>query len=260
MAPGNARPDAAPSARAAGMELQSPQALAELSAQMGLALSPQQCATLLAYAQLLRRWNRVHNLTAVDSDADVLSHHLLDCLAILVPIEQALERFGGGIAGVDAVHFLDAGSGGGLPGIPLAIARPRWRGTLVDAVQKKCAFLQQAKVELGLGNIAVQHARLESAGIGAQDVIVSRAFAALKDFTALTAHLLKPGGLWIAMKGRRPDEELAALPGNIDVLDTSTLRVPLLGEERHLVVLRPRTPAMPPQPPPAGGASGLAAP
>jgi 16S rRNA (guanine527-N7)-methyltransferase len=260
MTPGNARPEAAPGARTAGMQQQSPQALGELTAQLGLALSPQQCTTLLAYAQLLRRWNRVHNLTAVDGDADMLSHHLLDCLAIVVPIERALVRFGGGIAGADATHFLDAGSGGGLPGIPLAVARPLWRGTLVDAVQKKCAFLQQAKVELGLGNIAVRHARLESAGVPAQDLIVSRAFAALKDFTAITAHLLKPGGLWIAMKGRRPDEELAALPANIDVLDTSTLRVPLLGEERHLVVLRSRTLALPPLPPLAGGASGLAAP
>lgn len=235
-----------------------PAELGPLAAELGLALSPQQCDTLLAYAALLRRWNRVHNLTAVDDDTQVLTHHLLDSLAIVAPVERALARFGAGAAAGNGVHFVDAGSGGGLPGIPLAVARPQWHATLVDAVQKKCAFLQQAQVELHLGNVAVRHARLEAATLPAQDFVVSRAFAALRDFVALTRPLLKPGGLWIAMKGRHPTDELADLPADVEVLDTSTLRVPLLGEERHLVVLRTRGPES--APPQAGRTGATVAP
>jgi 16S rRNA (guanine527-N7)-methyltransferase len=225
--------------------------LTELAGTLGLELTPAQATALLAYVGLLRRWNRVHNLTAVDSDAEVLSHHLLDCLAIVRPLEQALGRFGPPRAPAAAVRFVDAGSGAGLPGIPLAVARPHWQGTLIDAVQKKCAFLQQAQVELKLGNIAVRHARLETAPVAGQDVIVSRAFASLRDFTTLTRAMLKPGGLWIAMKGRHPADELAQLPADVEALETSTLRVPLLNEERHLVVLRPRPCA--PSPSGSGG-------
>lgn len=214
--------------------------LASLALEFDLELSPRQCATLADYASLLRRWNRVHNLTSVDSPADLLTHHLLDCLAIVRPVERALSRHATGILPGRPVHFLDAGSGAGLPGIPLAVARPHWRGTLVDAVQKKCAFLQQAQLELALDNIQVRHGRLESAKLGTHDIIVSRAFASLREFTTLTRPLLRPNGLWIAMKGRNPADELAELPDDVEAVDTSTLRVPQLDEQRHLVVLRAR--------------------
>ncbi len=220
----------------------SPTVLAELASDLGLELSPGQCATLVAYAQLLRRWNRVHNLTAIASNADLLTHHLLDCLAVVHPIERALALYGAHRPD-GPLHFLDAGSGGGLPGIVLAVARPRWHGMLVDAVQKKCAFLQQAKVELGLANIDVRHARLEACDGGRYDLVVARAFASLHDFVVLTRPLLRPGGLWAAMKGRHPGAELAQLPDDVEVLQTSTLRVPQLPEQRHLVVLRPRAAA-----------------
>jgi 16S rRNA (guanine527-N7)-methyltransferase len=216
-----------------------PAPLGALAAEMGLALDPAQCSTLIAYAALLRRWNRVHNLTAIETDADLLTHHLLDCLAIIGPLERAMRLAGTGEAGT---RFLDAGSGAGLPGIPLAVARPRWHATLVDAVQKKCAFLEQARLELGLRNVTVHHARLESPALarlaGSQDLIVSRAFASLREFVTMTAHLLRPGGLWAAMKGRDPSAEIADLPRSVEWVDTITLRVPRLAEERHLVLLQ----------------------
>jgi len=213
--------------------------LAGLALELDVELTPQQSARLVQYAALLRRWNRVHNLTSVDSNADLLTHHLLDCLAIVRPIERAMARHATGLLPGRPVHFLDAGTGGGLPGIPLAVARPHWIGMLVDAVQKKCAFLQQARLELGLTNIEVRHARLETAALGTHDIIVSRAFASLRDFVTLTRALLRPNGLWIAMKGRNPADEIIDLPDGVEAVDTSTLRVPQLAEQRHLVVLRP---------------------
>ena len=208
--------------------------LAGLALELDVELTPQQSARLVQYAALLRRWNRVHNLTSVDSNADLLTHHLLDCLAIVRPLQEhfaALPQSG-------TLSFLDAGSGGGLPGIPLAIALPEWRGTLVDAVQKKCAFLEQARLELGLPNIAVRHARLESLPLAASGLVVSRAFASLDDFVRLTWALLEPGGYWAAMKGRQPEAELAQVPAGAEHVGTITLRVPLLDEQRHLVILR----------------------
>jgi len=239
MTPGNARPESGPAAGPSSPPQLSAALLAGLALELDLELAPQQSAQLVAYAELLRRWNRVHNLTSVDSPADLLTHHLLDCLAIVRPMERALARYATGLLPGRPVHFLDAGSGAGLPGIPLAVARPHWQGLLVDAVQKKCAFLQQAKVELRLENIAVRHARLESTDLGTHDVIVSRAFASLRDFVTLTRPLLRPNGLWIAMKGRNPGTELAELPDDVEAVDTSTLRVPQLAEQRHLVILRP---------------------
>jgi len=199
---------------------------------------------LLDYAALLQRWNRVHNLTALTGNDEVLSHHLLDCLAIVRPLQEAIARHAPQLD-AHGIHFLDAGSGGGLPGIPLAVALPAWQGTLVDAVQKKCAFLQQAQVELRLANIRVRHVRLETLREPAYDLVVARAFASLSELIALTRRSLRPGGLWAAMKGRRPEDELAALPAGIEVLDTITLRVPLLHEQRHLLVLRVAQPAAP---------------
>ncbi|SPE32903.1 Ribosomal RNA small subunit methyltransferase G [Burkholderiales bacterium] len=234
MGHGNLPPD--PSA-ASGAAV-SPALLGELAAELGLELTPQQCAALVAYAALLQRWNRVHNLTAIASGAQLLTHHLLDCLAIVRPLERALAQQASDHASARPIRFLDAGAGAGLPGIPLAVARPHWHGTLVDAVEKKCAFLRQARLELHLANLTVRHARLESCALEPQELIVSRAFASLRDFVCLTRPLLRPDGLWAAMKGRKPLDEIADLPPGVELVDTITLRVPMLREQRHLVLLR----------------------
>jgi 16S rRNA (guanine527-N7)-methyltransferase len=212
----------------------SPDRVRELASELGIVLDQEQSAALTAYARLLQRWNRVHNLTARDSTEDLLSHHLLDSLAVAPWITEA--RVGGAAAGL---RVLDAGAGAGLPGIPLAIACPALRMTLLDSVEKKCAFMEQAKLELKLTHVEVVHARLERYRAAAFDVIVARAFATLERFAALTRHLLKPDGRWIAMKGRHPTDELAALPKDVHVIDTVKLRVPHLAAARHLVLMRP---------------------
>ncbi len=217
-----------------------PERLAELARAIGLDLDTRACNNLVSYAQLLRRWNRVHNLTAISSDEEILTHHLLDCLAIVSPLELAVREHMPTRAQPEGLRFLDAGTGGGLPGIAMAIARPHWCGVLVDAVEKKCAFLRQVQVELGLRNITVRHARLETLTDPAHELIVSRAFASLHDFLRLTRGCLRPGGIWAAMKGRNPADEIRALPTDVQVLDTITLRVPLLAEQRQLLILRLR--------------------
>ena len=180
------------------------QQLAAGIAALGLALPEGAEAKLLAYLALLDKWNRVYNLTAVRDAERMVSHHLLDSLAA-VPFFQG-ER------------VLDVGSGGGLPGIPLAIARPEVQVTLIDSIAKKTAFLLQAKAELGLGNLTVVTGRVEDyRPAEGFDVITSRAFSDLREFVALTRHLLKPGGCWLAMKGLYPNEEIAQLPPGVKV-------------------------------------------
>ena len=178
---------------------------------------------LLAFRDLLLKWNRTYNLTALRDPQQAISHHLLDALAIL-PY-------------VGAGPLLDVGSGGGFPGIPLAIARPDLSVTLVDAVQKKATFLQQAAIELELKSVAVHHARVEEMR-GQYAQISSRAFAELARFVSLTRHLLAPGGRWLAMKGTRPDDELKALPAGSEVEAIIPLVVPGLDAERHLIILK----------------------
>lgn len=193
-------------------------------AALGLALPEGAEAKLLAYLALLEKWNRVYNLTAVRDAERMVSHHLLDSLAA-VPYFQA-------------ETVLDVGSGGGLPGIPLAIARPALTVTLIDSIAKKTAFLLQAKAELGLANLNVVTGRVEDyrpeTGF---DVITSRAFSDLKEFVSLTRHLLKPDGRWLAMKGLYPNEEIAALPDDVRVSADNALAVPGLEASRHLIVL-----------------------
>lgn len=209
--------------------------LAELAQnELGLMVSKNQAESLLRYVALLRRWNRVHNLTAIRTEEEALSHHILDSLAIVAPLEN--------LAYPEALRLLDIGAGGGLPGIPLAILRPAWQCTLVDAVEKKCVFLRQVRMELGLANVQVRNARLDArgnAGIPAQDLVVSRAFASLHDFVDCTRGILDPAGTWAAMKGKYPTQELTELPPDVAVLRTVTLRVPRLPEQRHLVLMRP---------------------
>jgi len=193
-------------------------------AALGLALPEGAEAKLLAYLALLDKWNRVYNLTAVRDAERMVSHHLLDSLA-------AAPFF-------DGETVLDVGSGGGLPGIPLAIARPELQVTLIDSIAKKTAFLLQAKAELGLANLNVITGRVEDYRPEAQfDVITSRAFSDLKEFVTLTRHLLKPAGRWLAMKGLMPHEEIATLPGWVKVGANHALAVPGLEASRHLIVL-----------------------
>lgn len=195
-------------------------------ATLGLALPEGAEVKLLAYLALLDKWNRVYNLTAVRDAERMVSHHLLDSLAA-VPFFQG-ER------------VLDVGSGGGLPGIPLAIARPEVRVTLIDSIAKKTAFLLQAKAELGLGNLTVVTGRVEDyRPAEGFDVITSRAFSDLREFVTLTRHLLQPGGFWLAMKGLYPNEEIAQMPPGVKVSADHALVVPGLDATRHLIVLEP---------------------
>lgn len=213
---------------AAGLQAQIQRGAAEL----GVALSPAQANTLVAYAELLAKWNAVYNLTAIEAPEEMLPLHLLDSLAIV----PALARVSEG----RAARVLDVGSGAGLPGIPLAVALPDVRVTLLDRVRKKTAFLQQAAIALALPNVQVVHARVQSWRAPGFDVIVARAFATLAELVQATRHLLAAGGCWAAMKGVLPAAELAALPTAVEVIDAVKLRVPLLAAERHLVLLRPR--------------------
>ncbi|MGB4913211.1 MAG: 16S rRNA (guanine(527)-N(7))-methyltransferase RsmG [Candidatus Dechloromonas phosphoritropha] len=190
---------------------------------LGLALPDTVQQQLLAFRDLLLKWNKTYNLTALRDPRQAISHHLLDALAILPH--------------VGAGPLLDVGSGGGLPGIPLALARPDLSVTLVDTVQKKTAFLRQAAIELELKNVAVHHARVEEMR-GQYAQISSRAFAELARFVGVTCHLMAPGGRWLAMKGARPDDELKALPADSEVEAIIPLSVPGLDAERHLIILK----------------------
>ena len=210
-------------------DLPTPEDIASGAAALGLELSGQQINQLAEYAQLLMRWNSVHNLTAVRGGREVLTHHLLDSLAIVPHLVRL-------VAGEPA-RVLDVGSGGGLPGLVLATVVPALRLTLVDAAQKKCAFLTQARLELRLSNVEVVHGRAETLTLPPQDIVVARALAALAQIAAWTGHLLKPGGCWLVMKGKRPDDELSALPPDLNA-EAVPLQVPGLAEQRHLIVMR----------------------
>ena len=198
---------------------------------LGLNLSPSSQQQLLDYAALLYKWNKTFSLTAMREQDKAVSHHLLDSLAVL-PF-------------VNAVNLLDVGSGGGMPGIPLAIACPDLQVTLLDSNSKKTAFLLQAAIELKLPNISVHCGRVEQyhpvLGFAA---ITSRAFSELVDFVTLSEHLLAPDGCWLAMKGIWPHEEIARLPASVTVDAVHRLEVPGVEGERHLVVLKRPDPEM----------------
>ena len=197
--------------------------LARGLAALGLDLPPSAQERLLAFAALLGKWNRVYNLTALRDETQVISHHLLDSLAVLPHLG-------------DAKRLADIGSGGGLPGIPLAIARPQLPVALVESNQKKSAFEQQAKIELGLANVSVHCERAEAWQPEEKcDVVISRAFSDLAEFVKLTGHLLAEGGVLLAMKGVHPYEEIAQLPAGWRVADVIPLHVPGVEGARHLV-------------------------
>lgn len=197
---------------------------------LGVVLTEAQRTQLLAYLALLAKWNKVYNLTAVRDPAEMLTHHLLDSLAVIPPLRRQL--------GEGAFSLLDVGSGGGLPGVVIAICCPNVRVTCVDAVAKKAAFVQQVAVSLGLPNLTGLHARVESVARGF-DVVASRAFASLVDFTSWSAGALASRGVWMAMKGKHPNDEIAALPPTIEVFHVEQLQVPGLDAERCLLWMRP---------------------
>ncbi|MFN6992672.1 MAG: 16S rRNA (guanine(527)-N(7))-methyltransferase RsmG [Aquincola tertiaricarbonis] len=190
---------------------------------------------LLAYLDLISRWNRVYNLTAVRDPQDMLTQHLLDSLSVVQPLAEALA----GQTGEAANRVLDVGSGAGLPGVVISILRPELTVVCVDAVAKKARFIQQVATELGLRRLHAQHTRIEDLDTPPFGVVTSRAFASLMDFVMLTRRQLAPRGLWMAMKGRAPDEELAALPPDVIVTGVQPLQVPGLDAQRCLVWMRP---------------------
>ena len=183
---------------------------------------------LAAYLDLLAKWNRVYNLTAIRERSRMETHHVQDALAVLPFLPD-----------VPNARVLDVGSGGGLPGIPLAIARPQWTFVLLDANRKKAAFLAQAAIELELANVRAVASRVEDfAPDEPFDVVISRAFSDLRTFAALAWRHLSPNGLLVAMKGALPRDEIDALPPGVVVTATPALDVPGLGAERHLVTMR----------------------
>jgi 16S rRNA (guanine527-N7)-methyltransferase len=199
---------------------------------LGVALSDRQADQLLAYGTLMLKWNKVYNLTALRDPASVLTHHLLDSLAAVTPLQR--EWAGKG-------KLLDVGSGGGLPGVVIAIMRPDLDVSCLDAVAKKAAFVQQVSAELELPNLRGLHARVELLD-GSYEVISSRAFASLPDFFNGSMKLLAPGGIWLAMKGKVPGDELAALPSGVSVFHVEQLAVPGLDAERCIVWARKEAP------------------
>lgn len=202
-------------------------------------MTPAQSAALQAYLGLLQRWNSTYNLTAVRDPAEMATQHLADCLAVLPAVQRACPQG----------RVLDVGSGGGLPGVVIAIMAPALDVTCVDTVGKKAAFIRQAAAALQLPNLHAAHARVEQLQAPAFDLITARAFASLLDFVRLTRSLLAPAGVWMAMKGRVPDDEIAALPGDIEVFHVEQLAVPGLDAQRCLVWMRPRPQAATDNPP-----------
>lgn len=200
-----------------------------------LDLNDQQIGQLLDYQALMAKWTKVYNLTAVRDPAEMMTHHLLDSLAIVPALSHYLQQ-----ARLEqCAHLLDVGSGAGLPGVVIAICCPEIKVTCVDAVAKKAAFIKQAALALKLPNLTGLHARVET--IEQQfDVICSRAFASLSDFTQWSAAALALGGVWMAMKGKHPAEELAALGASAEVFHVEHIEVPGLDAERCIVWLKPK--------------------
>ena len=232
-------------------------------ASLGLTLSDAQVTQLMDYLALLQKWNKVYNLTAVRDPAEMMTHHLLDSLAAIQPLLRQIGGEPGFAAGPpqgetapaggsdprsggawgQPIRLLDVGSGGGLPGVVIAIVCPHIDVSCVDTVGKKAAFIQQAAATLRLPNLRGVHARVETLKAeqgGGFDVVCSRAFASLADFTAWSRAALKPDGVWMAMKGKHPEDELAALPADVAVFHVEQLLVPGLDAERCIIWMRPK--------------------
>jgi 16S rRNA (guanine527-N7)-methyltransferase len=236
---------------------------------LGLTLSDTQVDQLLAYQDLIAKWNKVYNLTAVRDPQEMLTHHLLDSLAAIPALLRQIDRQSGFAAGPPqgetvpgsdedrspprswgsdprsggawGPRLLDVGSGGGLPGVVIAITCPQMEVHCVDTVLKKATFIQQVAASLKLSNLRGIHARVESLkaeeGNG-YDIVCSRAFASLVDFTTWSRAALNPAGVWMAMKGKHPEDELLALPSSVAVFHVEQLEVPGLAAERCIVWMR----------------------
>ncbi len=218
---------------------------------LGLSLTDEQQAQLLAYMDLIGKWTKVYNLTAVRDANEMLTHHLLDSLAVIAPLRRELKTLAlpAAVSPVEqsvapkelrvqpTYKLLDVGAGAGLPGIVIAITCPEVLVTCVDTVAKKAAFIQQVAATLRLPNLKGLHARVESL-TQPYDVVCSRAFASLIDFTTWSKSALAPHGVWMAMKGKHPDQEMAVLPESTHVFHVEQLQVPGLDAERCIVWMR----------------------
>ena len=194
---------------------------------LGVALEPGARQRLLAFGAMVERWNRTFNLTAIRDPRRIMTHHLLDSLAVIPHLPPG--------------SMADVGSGGGFPGVPIAIAQPVRPVTLIDSNSKKAAFLRQAAIELPAANVSVHEGRVEGWQPDAPfDVVISRAFADLSQFIGSCRHLLKAGGEWLAMKGAFPEAEIAMLPPDVEVREAIRIEVPQLDAERHLIRITPR--------------------
>lgn len=201
-----------------------------------LDLGDLQVGRLLDYQDLISKWTKVYNLTAVRDPAEMMTHHLLDSLAAVLPLRRHLQKAGLG----QGARLLDVGSGAGLPGVVIAICCPEVAVTCVDTVAKKAAFIKQAALALKLPNLSGLHARVETIAMPFE-VICSRAFASLVDFTNWSVGALAPQGAWMAMKGKHPADEIAALPAGVEVFHVEQLQVPGLNAERCIVWMRVKT-------------------
>jgi len=194
------------------------------AAELGLALDEHTQTQLLAYVELLFKWNKVYNLTAIRDKREMVSHHLLDSLAVVPHLWPG--------------RWLDVGSGGGMPGLVLAIVKPDWQFTLLDSNTKKTGFVQQAVIELGLKNVSVHSGRVEEWHPEYKfDGIISRAFAELGDFLAVSRHLISPNGRWAAMKGQ-PEPELTGITKDFEIENIVSLKVPGIEAARSLVIAK----------------------
>ncbi|MDP2371576.1 16S rRNA (guanine(527)-N(7))-methyltransferase RsmG [Rhodoferax sp.] len=208
---------------------------------LGLTLHDQRVTALLGYLELIQKWTQVYNLTAVRDPVEMLTHHLLDSLAVIEPLRRVLaEQEAGQEGGSPGWHrLLDVGSGAGLPGVVIAICCPDISVDCVDTVGKKAAFIRQVAASLKLPNLRGIHARVERLTDKYQ-VVSSRAFASLADFTQWSQAALADQGVWLAMKGKHPADEIAALPASVEVFHVEPLTVPGLGAERCTVWMRTR--------------------
>jgi 16S rRNA (guanine527-N7)-methyltransferase len=204
-----------------------------------LVLSDAQVAQLLAYQDLIQKWTKVYNLTAVRDPAEMLTHHLLDSLAVISPLKKqlAVMRDSGCLLTEAPLRLLDVGSGAGLPGAVIAICCPEVMVHCVDTVAKKAAFIQQVAASLKLSNLRGLHARVENL-TDTYQVVSSRAFASLRDFVTWSRKCLAQQGVWMAMKGKHPSDEIAALPVDVQLFHVEPLVVPGLAAERCLLWLR----------------------
>ena len=211
------------------------QPLLAVAATLQLAVSDRQAETLLSYLALLQRWNTTYNLTSIRDAQNMLIQHVADCLAVIGPLRHHFLK----TPTLTQPRLLDVGSGGGLPGIVIAVMCSDINLVCVDTVGKKAAFIRQVAAELKLRNLLGEHARVENLKLAPFDLITSRAFASLTDFVTLTRQLLAPQSCWMAMKGKVPEAEITELPAGVKVFHVEHLTVPQLNADRCLVWMKP---------------------